>query len=492
MKNLAYFLVLFVGIQTHADKVANPSQAPTDNYGVDLNCYRNRQGEIYTQMMHWRTFVVFYMARCSREDSAEVGQYVTNIGGYLQRKTPLSTHAEKFLAEHHIKMDNTGSKEGSAYGSPRADICGTQLANRYENQHNAQGSSAFCGANRAKYQALLADKSVESVKHKAAEAVCADTDIFKMGVCHPQDNRANFDSAPNTKPAPRSGSDLVATATPPSSGPGAVRDGNTGGSEEMRAANSQTRPASAPAAATTTNNNTAVAANNSPYPNTLATAKAGDGAADNDAPPKEVQMASLENGGGQRHPRGRSAKRGKNKVVPNAVNTTGTGAVDDNQNNNAGDQQTAQAGAKGVNDKVAGGNTSAASAQAPSLDKIEYKRIFSTSPACKKNAEEIRSNKMAHFDASITSYYTNCKIAAEDRNVASQMLSRYQTLFANGLRGRYNVTQELSNAYKAVENKTAAGPASSYCNERANFFKDVTRTPDQDKIENFVNNTMCK
>lgn len=467
MKKLAYFLVLSMGITAYAAEVAAPAPVrgrdPTPSSG-------NMQGEAYTQMMHWRTFVVFYMARCSRSDSGEVGQYVTNIGGFLQKNTPMSQAAESFLNKNGIhRVSGGGGGEGSAYGSYAADKCGTELANRYEQLYHSQGESSFCGANRAKYQDLLGDKNVESVKQKALSTVSSDPGVFSAGICSPQSSRVSIQSAPLPAPAPRQAAAYGGNGYHSTPAPAAQSAPASGGAENISPP-AGAIPTQTPAGTQLSGSATA---GGTPAPNSTT------GNNDTQLPGSARPQAA-----GTR--RSRPTPRHRDGAIVAASTTQ------DSADDTAKEEKPAAAPAKKADTETASVQTQSASIQAP-LNTPQNRALFKVADgSCdpKIAASDVQRNRFAHVDAIMQYYTQNCNVSSKDPRM--EKFTGPYTTEANGFRDQFK-TKAIQSHYDGIERNQDSKNHADYCKARTSLYNSIVNAPSNSRINDFINSeNFCK
>lgn len=503
MKKLAYFLVLFVGMNNaFADRTGNGGgdSGYSSGGGGASNC---NQGDVYMQIMHWRTFVVAYGSRCfskmvtvygqnesgqkvpiqeSQPDPAvktEMSQYITALSPYF-RSDAGGPMANKMVAEQtRLNRSSGGGEGGGAYGNNQAvDMCAVRLGQDYHTMIQSQGPSAFCGANRAKYQELIGDKNINSIKQRAQQAVCGGGANFSGGYCSPQSglptssNNSVYSTSSagggsgtgdyaSARPAVNA-SDKISPASDVVDTPHRGQDADApppGATPAAGAAKPASTPTATPAAAQPAapqNKKTApqskeTGEGEAPKPTkaSLGTAgDTGDGGGTSNSTPSGVTGGSL------------------TKPQSTAATPASTGK---------GDTATADTNKK-----------STAAKPHASLNKEAYRDLFTGSSACKENKT---AAKVAHVDAMMNVYGGTCLTGEQGLKAA---FNPYAT-FSRNLKKNHSISTEMSNDYlKEEKSRMNDLTQTVYCTTRRDFFKDVVTVPNDSEITKFANSVMCK
>lgn len=506
MKKLAYFLVLFVGMNNaFADRVGDGGSGSgyTSGGGGGGNC---NQGDVYMQIMHWRTFVVAYGSRCfskmvtvygqnesgqkvpiqeSQPDpavKAEMSQYINAVSPYF-RSDAGGPMANKMVAEQtRLNRSSGGGEGGGAYGNNQAvDMCAVRLGQDYHTMIQSQGPSAFCAANRAKYQELIGDKNINSIKQRAQQAVCGGGANFGGGYCSPQSglptssNNSVYSTSstggsgtsdyPTARPA-QNASDKISTASDAVDGPqrGQDADAPPAGAKPALSASA---PAPQPAPATPGADKPAAKSNVSQPAKPKTQSK--DTATADDAKPAKGSLGTAgDTGDGG----------GTSSSVPSGV----TGSALTKPQSAAATPASTGKGETATADRT---KSSSAKPHA-SLNKESYRDLFTGSSACKENKT---AAKVAHVDAMMNVYGGTCLTGEQGLKAA---FNPYAT-FSRNLKKNHSISTEMSNDYlKEEKSRMNDLTQTVYCTTRRDFFKDVVTVPNDSEITKFANSVMCK
>ena len=520
MKKLAYFLVLFVGINVYAqDRVGTGGGGDGSRYAGGSTA---SEGDVYLQIMHWRTFAVAYGSRCFQTKVSGYGQdergnkvpvvstvmdpsanarlkpFLSMVNSYFRSDSGGSEANQKVrhLTGLHRGSGGGGGDGGGAYGTnENVDMCAVRLGQAYHNLSTSQGDSSFCGAYRAKYDQIISDTNIGSLKSKARSAVSSGA--FNRGnICSPQSESINF-SAQST-------SDYSASADPGHTTVAGGGGSGGGGSEEMQAT-TQNAPAAAPASADKPAGTTATVQATPPAGAAPANAPATTPAAPASG---EVQVASAQptTAAGQRRAgrRTTAATRIANKAKKetgggrgNGLAVASTGQGVETGGGGAGAtpviQPASNNGSTQARAETAGGGDKQqpAKPQTQTILKEEYKEIFTDSAACKfTNQNESYRHRLAHVDAFMVNYNHDCvKSGTPESN---QFTGPYTT--AMGETRTKNSLDSIRNKYMEIEKKLSGQKRALYCGAgaRTNFFKANVSLPNHTELKTFVTDYMCK
>lgn len=511
MKKLAYFLVLFVGMNVSAQDRVGTGGGGNSTYSSGGGGCSGRGGDAYLQVMHWRTFVVSYSARClsSRQpvqarDSngnsvtilettinpqakAEVSQYIASLQQFFINDSGGSQADE--TVRRYKRFDNrSGNGEGGgAYGSHnQVDMCAVRLGQDYHNMIQSQGQSTFCDTNRAKYDMLIADKNPSSIKNKALQTVCSNNVSFNSkSICSPQSASIQINTS---------------SVTAASSG--------GGNSEEMMAAQSTntdkpTSNASANLQRTVVHNSSGVQTEG----------------ADAEAPPQGAAIQTAPLAATTPAAPAKSAKNEKravnanqNKEVANGGGGSG-GAIVTAGDGDSGSTSPTTAHVANVKISSTSGKPAAATGKPETANtgkdikpiniqltaekKEEFRKIFVGTPACTRpstSANEDLKHRIAQMDAMINSYFDGCVGSSDPR---MGWLGKYKTYSSGYLNDQFHIKSgNFQKPYNEYEKKLIKGnKTGSYCRGPRKDFIDYYAQPqqlEQHRISDFATKTMCK
>ncbi len=501
MKKLAYFLILFVGMNVYASDRVGSGGGNSSSSGGSSSC---RRGDMYLQMVHWRNFVGHYAGRCATDRKAEAGRYIDSMRNYMEVKSFDSQDAEKVITSRggRVSAETCSGPDcshgGSGYGSNSASLCATDLTNAYESALNSQGSS-YCSSQRARFDEILSTTGLENIKRKALAATCSGANAFPAGACSPQ-----------------TGS--IAATTQSTANTSSVSAGGGGGSEEtmaVRATPAVQQTANASAESTnlqrTVRNSSGIATPGADAeappagerqsvtvpatPPPQAAAKPAEAKPEATAAPQAQSKSD------------KTARAGKATGGGNVGGVASTGEAS-NGSAPSGSTPVVQASsvspsASGKGETATGGKDSSKAQTSKKIEPItfkvsekekkEYKPLFVGARSCVEpstSPSDDTRRRLAQMDVMINTYKNSCVDKTD--SVRVKWHEGYKGV-SNKMRAQYNINNRMQETYVTQEKELSSeNKNSAYCTNpvRNNFYRTFTEFPHQGKMEDF-SSSMC-